>query len=383
LVKMNLASMDFSWFSGKKLYFVLHIAVWLTLFIIPTYLLYLDSGNDSGFLSRAYEQTALYVVIFYTNYLWLAPRFFFRHRKILFFVLSLLLVATAAIIAQKTIMSKFDVKNKHDIFRMPPANTQIPIMPPQHTMQMEMKRPRPSKNWPLYNFMITGMLISGFGLGLKFSDKLIQNEKERKESEKERLNSELAFLKNQINPHFFFNTLNNIYSLVQLNVNDGQKAILQLSRLMRYVLYETDLELKPLNQEIGFMEDYIELMKLRLSDKVALSVTFPTDFNEVSVPPLLFLPFIENAFKHGVSYRKLSFINILMNIDEEKIHFECSNSIGGKGEELLKPISGIGLENVKKRLLLLFPGKHSLEIHSTEESFNVNLNIFIQTNPTE
>jgi len=246
-----------------------------------------------------------------------------------------------------------------------------------------MNRPKPSKNWPMYNFMITGLLISGFGLGLKFSDKLIQNEKERKESEKERLNSELAFLKNQINPHFFFNTLNNIYSLVQLNVEDGQKAILQLSKLMRYVLYETDQEKKPLSQEIGFMKNYIELMKLRLSEKVDLSVTFPTEFNEVDIPPLLFLPFIENAFKHGISYRKTSFINILMQVDGKQIHFKCSNSIGNKGEELLTPESGIGLENVKKRLGLLFPGRHSLEVNATKEAFDMILNIFIQPNSPE
>jgi two-component system, LytTR family, sensor kinase len=369
--------MKYSWMSGVTIRVVLHIAVWLTLFILPTYLLYLDSGNDSGFIFRAYGQTALYVLIFYVNYLWLAPRFFFRNRKVFFFVLSFLIIAAATFISQATTLSKFDGKDNHKDFRMPPGESHMPMMPPQHAMPIEMKRPKPSKNWPMYNFMITGLLLSGFALGLKFSDKLIQNEKERKESEKERLNSELAFLKNQINPHFFFNTLNNIYSLVQLNVDDGQKAILQLSKLMRYLLYETDQEQNPLNQEIGFMQNYIELMKLRLSEKVALSVILPEEFSDLSIPPLLFLPFIENAFKHGISYRKPSFINILMRVDEEKIHFECSNSIGSKGEELFKPGPGIGLENVKKRLGLLFPGRHSLWIQPKGESFEVILNIFM------
>jgi two-component system, LytTR family, sensor kinase len=375
--------MSFSLLSGIKLRVALHIAIWLTLFIIPTYLLFVDSGNDSSFLIKALEQTTIYVIIFYINYLWLAPRFFFRHRKILFFVLSVLFMTLATIVVQVTILSKFDEKDKRDVHWLPPSDIRFRNMPPLHFSHMEMKRPKPSKNWPLYNFMITGLLISGFGLGLGFSDKLIKNEKERKESEKERLNSELAFLKNQINPHFFFNTLNNIYSLVQLNVEDAQKAILQLSKLMRYVLYETELEQKPLSQEIGFMKNYIELMKLRLSDKVSLSVSFPEEIGDVSIPPLLFLPFIENAFKHGISYRKPSFINILMHVDRKKIHFECSNSIGSKGEEHFSPESGIGLENVRKRLGLLFPGKHSLEINVSGETFNVILNIFILPNSAE
>jgi two-component system, LytTR family, sensor kinase len=375
--------MNFSGLSGKKIHVSLHIIIWIALFIIPTYLLFLDSGDDPGFLSRAYIQTALYIAIFYLNYLWLAPRFFFRKKKLLFFVLSLLVMASAATVAQVTILSKFNEKIKHEQFAMPPRNVRFPMMPPSHSMPGEMHRPRPSKNWPMYNFMITGLLISGFALGLKFSDKLIQNEKERKESEKQRLNSELAFLKNQINPHFFFNTLNNIYSLVQSNADDGQKAILQLSKLMRYLLYETEQEMKPLSHEIDFMKNYIELMKLRLSDKVALSISFPDVFDEVAVPPLLFLPFIENAFKHGISYRKLSFINILMHVEAQQIHFECSNSIGIKGEELFKPGSGIGLDNVKKRLTLLFPGMHNLNIQSTAETFSVILNIFIPPKATQ
>ena len=125
------------------------------------------------------------------------------------------------------------------------------------------------------------------------------------------LNTELAFLKNQINPHFFFNTLNNIYSLVQINVGDGQKAILQLSKLMRYLLYDTDKGEQPLSREIEFMTTYIDLMKLRLSEKVSVTVVFPENFDNVLIPPLLFLPFIENAFKHGISYRKSSFIHII------------------------------------------------------------------------
>jgi len=201
----------------------------------------------------------------------------------------------------------------------------------------------------------------------------MENEKQRKELEKERLNSELAFLKNQISPHFFFNTLNNIYSLVQINTDDAQKSILKLSKLMRYLLYETEHGNIQLSQEIEFMMNYLDLMKLRLTQKVELSVSFPVKYKDISIPPLLFIPFIENALKHGVSYRDRSFIHILMEVNDQEIIFSCSNSIVTKTEETAD--SGIGLENIKKRLALLFPLKHSLKITQADASFQVDLRI--------
>jgi len=201
----------------------------------------------------------------------------------------------------------------------------------------------------------------------------MENEKQRKELEKERLNSELAFLKNQISPHFFFNTLNNIYSLVQINTDDAQKSILKLSKLMRYLLYETEHGNIQLSQEIEFMMNYLDLMKLRLTQKVELNVSFPVKYKDISIPPLLFIPFIENALKHGVSYRDRSFIHILMEVNDQEIIFSCSNSIVTKTEETAD--SGIGLENIKKRLALLFPLKHSLKITQADASFQVDLRI--------
>jgi two-component system, LytTR family, sensor kinase len=117
------------------------------------------------------------------------------------------------------------------------------------------------------------------------------------------------------------------------------------------------------------------LMKLRISEKVALSVSFPDDYHDFSLPPLLFLPFIENAFKHGISYRRPSFVTILLNVIPGKLIFECSNSIGNKGDELLKSDYGIGLENVQKRLSLLYPGHFTLAKEENESSFNIHLQI--------
>ena len=364
-------------FTGKTLLFFLHFIVWVILFIFPAYLIYVDSSRDINFLFQSYFQIGIYAILFYINYLWLTPRLFFRQKKLLYFVSSVSLVVLMTLVNIKT----FDLfmhpgPNHGKQFEMPPPSNINDSKDFRSQNPVSMSHKRPSKNWPTYNFLLTTLLISGFGMGLGFSDKLIQNEKQRKDAEKEKLNTELAFLKNQINPHFFFNTLNNIYSLVQINVDDGQKAILQLSKLMRYLLYETEKGDKRLSEEIAFMKTYIELMKLRLSDKVEVSVEFPENYTDVMIPPLLFLPYIENAFKHGISYRRSSFIKILMKIDSGVIKFECSNSIG-KTEDAQKSLPGIGLENARKRLAILFPEKHEMRVTETETTYSMGLSIQI------
>jgi two-component system, LytTR family, sensor kinase len=372
--------------TGNRLRILLHVVGWAILFIIPSYLMYIDSNDDFPVFYITSLQTVSYAIIFYVNYLWLTPGFFFGNKKVIYFLSAGLLVLSMSLLMELTDTTFRPGPEPHPWAGVPPPMQQLNPLPPGTGNTgmpagpdgpMNGKRQHPSKKWPVYNFLMTSVFITGFAIGLRYSDKVIQQEKQRKEAEKDKLNTELAFLKNQINPHFFFNTLNNIYSLVQTSVQDGQKAILQLSKLMRYLLYETEKGSNLLSQEIDFMRNYIELMKLRLSQRVSLEVTFPEDFPDVSIPPLIFLPFIENAFKHGISYRHPSFIKIMMEANHEGITFECSNSMGGNGEDLFRSDSGIGLENVKKRLSLLFPEKHHLQILTTEQVFRVMLHIDI------
>ena len=222
-------------------------------------------------------------------------------------------------------------------------------------------------------FFFIASLIWGFSFGLAILRKWSQTEKERKELEKEKLNSELAFLKNQISPHFFFNTLNNIYSLIGIDQNDAQEAVHKLSKLMRYLIYDSEKGHSKLSEEVVFMANYIDLMRLRLSSKVSLSVTLPDDCRDIAIPPLLFISFVENAFKHGVSYREKSFIDINMTIEENHIRFLTVNSIGTSSNAEDSQYGGIGLENVKKRLALLYPGKHVLKAEKSEEKYIVEL----------
>lgn len=362
-----MSSTKTSVFSGKKPTVFLHLFSWIILFILPNYLLYIDSGHDKFpdiiFLIISFTQILAYAVVFYVNYFWLIPHFFFKNKKWIYFLSVIVLIIGIGFL--------FDLSRSDG----PPRN-RPPLSSETNLLLQPENEPRPHRSMkrPTYDYFLISIILSGFGLGLRFSEKLVKNESQRKEAEKEKANSELALLKSQVSPHFFFNTLNNIYSLVQINSEDGQKAILQLSKLMRYLLYESDQGNTMMSSEINFMKNYIELMKLRISNKVEINISFPDKYDDIIIPPLLFIPFIENAFKHGISYREPSYVRIEMKIEVGKVLFKCNNSLK-KNEETLLSDSGIGLENVKKRLTLLFPDAHSLSIEHTSESYNVNLTI--------
>lgn len=188
--------------------------------------------------------------------------------------------------------------------------------------------------------------------------------------------AELDYLKYQLNPHFFMNTLNNIHALVDIDTEKAKDTIVELSRLMRYVLYDSNRPAVHLADEVSFMNHYIELMRLRYTANVDIRTNFPVESGAVKVPPLLFVPFIENAFKHGISYRSASFIDIDMRIRDNRIIFNCDNS---------KAISraddnhhGIGLENLRKRLLLLFNDNFDLSISDADDHYAVSLSIPIE-----
>ena len=146
---------------------------------------------------------------------------------------------------------------------------------------------------------------------------------------------------------------------------------------MRYLLYDSEHGNTKLSNEIDFMNNYIDLMKLRVSSIISLNISFPENYEDINIPPLIFIPFIENAFKHGISFRERSFIDISMTTDKESVKFRCSNSLVKSAEEIETAQSGIGLENVTKRLNLLFPGKHELKINKSETEFEVFLQIKI------
>ncbi len=352
-------------FSNNRLTVILHVLAWSIILILPRYIIKVYGDGNVHYLNQYYTETFLYGILFYLNYFFLVPRFFLNKSKLWYFLLSMGSVLTVIFI-----MNLLNEK----VFFDPVRAKQFERVMKEINKGKEMVRP-PFKLFRIYGYFYTSVLIWGFSFGLAVLKQLSQNEKARKELEKEKLNSELALLKNQVSPHFFFNTLNNIYSLIGLDADKAQESVHKLSKLMRYLLYESDAATSNLGDEISFMTHYIDLMKLRLTEKVKLEVVFPENVSDINVPPLLFVPFIENAFKHGISYRENSYITIRMELSEQKIHFSVVNSKVTMPAEKDGIHSGIGLANVQKRLNLLYPGSHNLVINDTELEFKAELTL--------
>jgi LytS/YehU family sensor histidine kinase len=193
--------------------------------------------------------------------------------------------------------------------------------------------------------------------------------------ENEKLHSELAFLKSQVNPHFLFNILNNICSLARKKSDDTENAIIQLSRIMRYMLYDSKDEKVSLEKEAEYLQNYIDLQRLRISDSVIINFKIEGNINGKMVEPMLLIPFVENAFKHGVSYLEASHIDIHLKIDNNDLQFRIENNRIKKNDDPIQQESGIGLKNVLRRLDLLYPGTHTINIEETTTKYIVNLDI--------
>jgi two-component system LytT family sensor kinase len=359
-------------FTGNKIKILLHLLAWSIILGIPLYFFKRwEVGKD--FVWLYYIGNIINGIIFYSNYLILVPKFFFESRNLKYYLSVIFLLAFLYFVSDRSNQLIFryipernntEVTNEH----MEEGTVVRPPKPDEHGHP-------PFREMHLFNYAFTSLFLVFFSLGMRVLERHAQTEKLQKELEKEKLNSELAFLKNQISPHFFFNTLNNIYSLISINAEDSQKAVLKLSKLMRYLLYDSENGNTKLSNEIDFMNNYIDLMKLRMNSKISLGVTFPENYEDINIPPLIFIPFIENAFKHGISYREKSFIHISMTASKDSILFRSANSIVKTREENESGHSGIGLENVTKRLNLLFPGKHDLKIIKSETEFEVLLQI--------
>jgi len=226
----------------------------------------------------------------------------------------------------------------------------------------------------IYIQMLSYMAPLLFSIAVKTTKRWVKTEAERKEAANFKLKSELQHLHYQLQPHFFFNSLNNIYALVDISPDQAKTSIHSLSKLMRYMLYETNVELVSLSKEIDFLKKYIDLMKLRVSDKTKVAYNFPSEETGIKIAPLLFISLIENAFKHGVSASKESEITIEMNIENKTVLFTIENDNFPK-ETDDKSGSGIGLQNLEKRLQLLYSDKHQFKTELNDNRFSVHLEI--------
>ncbi len=233
-------------------------------------------------------------------------------------------------------------------------------------------RPRGHYRFDYYLFILT-LLVFGISTSVTLINYRNREKANRESFEKQKISTELATLKSQINPHFYFNTLNSIYALAAIDTSLTQKAVHMLSKMMRYVLYESQKTEVMLSQEITFIDHYIELMKLRLSDKVVVNYEKPNTIKEVLIAPMLFMPFVENVFKHGINPGGNSLLEIKVEQNEHEVKLIAENAIYENEGMDIEENKGIGLSNTKRRLEILYPHHHSLIIDNDAEKFKVTL----------
>ncbi|NEU08050.1 sensor histidine kinase [Flavihumibacter sp. R14] len=209
----------------------------------------------------------------------------------------------------------------------------------------------------------------------RVTENLVINTVKKEQLEKQAVEAELYYLKSQINPHFLFNTLNNIHTLVYKQAASAPEAVLRLASLMRYMIYESNAPTVPLTMELDYLSDYVTLQQLRYKKAPVVDLDIAGDTNSCSVAPLLFIHLIENAYKHSPARLEPGDIKVRMEIIENTLTFRIENPVRNSPGNTLQEPGGIGLANIRKRLSLLYPDKHTLEIKSTQETFTVNLKI--------
>ncbi len=369
----------------------IYLIVWLVMFIIPVLVSTSNTGRFDKQIFVGWARMVPFVLIFIINTVWLLPKLLFKGKTAMYLlavvVVSLLLVYIWEYVFP-LIKDFIDGNQSNDLveqrFRpegqrpvrpdmQPPGQGQRPPGPGQR-MQPPVQQPPGQRNHVLsiFNQMVIAWLVVGFNVAIKVTNKWFVDEQKKRELEKEHLKSELAFLQNQISPHFFMNTLNNIHAQIDINTKDAQGSIVTLSKMMRYLLYESDQGKTSLKKEIEFLRSYVDLMKLRVDESVNIQLNIEILEEDIKLHPFLFISFVENAFKHGISYNDKSFIKIELKQTIESIEFTCLNSLSVQNK-ITNPYSGVGLENIKKRLNLLYNNKYKLEIDELESEFKVLL----------
>ena len=330
---------------------LIHSAIWAVILAMPFFSPQpgrpLHGGLD---YSRFLPVTISFVIVFYTNYLFLIKHFLSNKRFGAFLFWNALLIAKVSV-------------GVHLFFRYVISPD---IAPPPHSALDTI-------SFTVRNTVIY-IAIAGIAVAVKMTAEWYANEAQRKEIEKSQAEAELANLKSQVNPHFLFNTLNNIYSLIQIDPAEAQEAIHNLSGMLRYVLYESQKDTVPLSKECGFLREYVKLMSARLTSGVKLEISLPGATSDRQIAPLLFIPLIENAFKHGISDSAESFIRIRLGEDDEYVTCLVENSCYPK-DDTDRSGSGIGITNLKRRLDLLYPGAYSFEYGRVQSVYSCLLKI--------
>ena len=323
---------------------LLYLMVWMVIILVPV----LNSKMlEEVHVSLeniliAWLKIAPYLLIFIIHNSLIAPRLLLRkHRYVWYLVVNLLTIT--AVFSLVAIYEKYA-----------PYDTEPYILNGKASFT----------DLAIYWNILLGFFMTGLNMGIKLLYRSLRDEQQMEELKRQNLQAEMDYLRYQINPHFFMNTLNNIHALIDIDTEYAKSAVIELSKMMRYVLYESGSETISLKKDIQFIENYIELMRIRYDSSIDICLDYPATIpNKVAIPPLLLIVFVENAYKHGVSYNHASFIHIRIGYRDDAVTAVISNS---RHEKSRPGTTGIGLENVKKRLALIYQDNYTLSIDDSD-----------------
>lgn len=324
-----------------------HIASWAVVFIMPA-LIFISEGNQrfEEALYRSLASLPFLMLLFYLCYFWLIDRLWFKKQYIFFILVAVTLILCVSY-SKYELFSYFDLhKGKHH-------------MPPFHAF--------------VYFDFLSNLLPVVFAMAIRYAQRNFSLEIAQKEAQAHKLQADLTQLRYQLQPHFFFNALNNIYSLIEFDPQKAQQSVHSLSKLMRHFMQNSDQKQISLAEEVDFLQQYISLMQLRLTDKTTVQVDFPKQVPQLTIAPLLFISLVENAFKHGVSATNTTTLSFSLRVEGDTIIFRSENTKIPTQESLYS--SGIGIDNLKKRLTLLYPQRHQYTIEEKEGKYIAQLTI--------
>lgn len=338
----------------KRFTIAIHALVWMLLLVIPyvstDQVFYsLDPESNTKYLLLCFVLSAVLLIIFYFNYFLLIPRYLLAKKYWLYFLFLLMAIVTAFIILSTIFI--FSDFNPEILAKTHPASEKIIPVIIINAISLWLLSIVSSILWTVYNRL--------------------------KQTESEKLSAQIASLKSQINPHFLFNTLNNIYATA---IDDSPKAadmVDKLSEMMRYTMKDIQQDFVLLEDEINYISNFIELQKIRLDRSVKLEYYSLENVPALRIAPMLLIPFIENAFKHGVNSEQKSRIKIEITMNNNEIQLKVLNNKVNVQYDIAER-SGLGIENTKHRLNLIYPSKHLLVINEAEKEFFISLYINLQ-----
>jgi len=341
------ASKAYDWLTKRRVY---HTLFWTFLLILLIIIESKTSNHSFGFvLGNELITVGFYAILVYFNLWYLIPNYLNKEKFLTY--IGLLILSVMIVMPLKAIIFYFKFYN----------------LPGEQVYVIE------GLNWSLLPLMF----VTGCSTIVKIISDWMRQLREKQELVTQNMQSELRFLKSQINPHFLFNTLNNLYALTLKKSDKAPDIVLKLSEMMRYMLYECNEKRVPLKKEVNYIKNYLDLEALRQGKSVRIDFEVNGTVSDQKVAPLMFIPFLENCFKHGVNHSLTSgFVNIRLDVLPSKVHFFIENS---KPETMPTPdrrkSGGIGLVNVKRRLNLLYPEQYELEIHNNPKTYAVEMSL--------